>query len=236
MTRGFLPNTDGGLLAWSTNFLEHLLPDPQSLGISQELADAYQVLHDRYAVSYGMTANRGVRSMVLVSKKNACRAALKADARRLVSIIRGQANVSDSQKVGLGITVRGENFKKTHPPEIAPTLSTSLVSGRVVRVKISDSSNPTRGRPLGVIGTMIFTHVGPIEPSSLSDWTLSCMTNRMAVNIPFESDVPPGSQVWFCAHFFNIKCQRGPVSSPITTYIAGGGVAHSSGLGLKQAA
>jgi hypothetical protein len=97
------------------------------------------------------------------------------------------------------------------------------VSGRTIKVRVHSSTSTRRGKPAGVAGANVYSHVGPTPPPSLNDWTLEGHANRpSAVEIALPADVPGGSMVWICANWYNPRGQAGPTSAPVSTNIPGG--------------
>jgi hypothetical protein len=227
MTRGFMPNTDGGLLGWSLNFRNLIQANPLSVGLTPALAAGYGVLHDNYATAYA-AAEPSIRSKFSVAQKNAARTELKNQARLLANLIRGTASVTDAQKVELGLTVK-KSGSPIPPPDAAPGLSVISVSAWNVRIRLRDTSG-LRSMPAGVSGASFFSFVAPAgspsaTPSDLSDWKFQGNTGRTRLDVTFDSALPPGAKVWLTAFWFNGRKQRGPICTPVSTNLQGGGVA-----------
>ena len=109
-------------------------------------------------------------------------------------------------------------------PNFAPRLTVVSVDGRLVKVRLSDPANPTRGRiPGGVNGAIVMSHVGPTAPSDPSAYRMEGPTSRTSVDILFPESVAPGTQVWLTAVWFNERKQMGPACSPVGTHINYGG-------------
>jgi len=217
----YFPSTDAGLLAWSANFSSLISASPLVYGLSAPLAAAYAALHTAYADALTESTNPITRTKGKVEAKNLCRTNLKNQARLLVSIIQGQAGVSNEQKIDLGITVRREPAPIPAPSE-APDIDIVSVSGSTVRIKVHDSEVTRRGLPPGVAGVTYFSFVGEEAPTSESGWDFQGNSTRTIVDIDFPG-AAPGAKVWFTAFWRNPRDESGPAATPIGTNIAGGG-------------
>jgi hypothetical protein len=215
------PSTDSGLLAWSLNFSTRISAAPVPLGLTAPQATAYATLHTNFSNALA-ACDPGERSKSLVSAKNIARTVLKTSARQLASIIQGQASVSDAQKIDLGLTVRHVPMP-VPPPSHAPGITVLATVGNTVRLRLFDAvDSARRGKPLGVDGASVFSHVGANPPTSVDDWKFEGVTGKTKIDILFPDSVAPGSRVWFTAFWFNTRKENGPPATPISTNLPGG--------------
>lgn len=220
LSRSFLPRSDGALLAWSANFSTLISAGPVPLGLTPAMATSYAALHADFAAKLA-AVDPGVRSKMAVSEKNASRLELKNSARLLASIINGQATVTDAQKIELGLTVRAHPAR-IPPPSESPQVRVKSVSGRTAVVELMTSGR--RGKPAGVLGASLFSHVGATPPAELSDWKFEGNTGLTTFEVNFPIDTAPGAMVWLTAFWFNPRKQSGPACSPVCTNLPGGSV------------
>lgn len=220
---GFLPDTDGALLAWSGNFSTLLLANYAEYGISLPQAQDYAALHAAFAEALA-ACQPSLRNKSAVIGKNEARAELKASARVLNRLIQAQPAVTDSQKVGLGLNVRAAP-SPIPPPEAAPYVRVALAGAWTVRVKLREAggSRP-RAKPRGASGASIFRFAGPTAPADLEAWTFVGTTGRTTYDVNFPSTLAPGTRVWVIAMWFNGRKQCGPLSAPAAINLPGGGV------------
>jgi len=223
MAKSFLPNTDAALLAWSLNFKTLIQAGAVSYGLTVPLATAYGVLHDAYADALA-AADPAIRTRGSVAAKNTARANLKADARLLDRLVQGTASVSDAQKRDLGLNVPSAPTP-IPPPADEPGLDILSVSKWTVKIKLHDTaSDAKRGKPPGVIGAAIFTHVGATPPADIGAWQFQGNTGRTKLDVPFPNTLAAGTQVWIAAFWFNGRKQSGPACTPVPTTLQGSGV------------
>ncbi|MGB7159890.1 MAG: hypothetical protein WBD40_17620 [Tepidisphaeraceae bacterium] len=219
--KGFLPDTDAGLLAWSSNFLELITATPTAFGLVAADATAYGLVHTSYATALA-ACEPGVRNRTAVAAKNSARAALRNSARFLAKRVEGMASVTDAQKIELGLNVRAQPVSAP-PPAIAPDLDVMSVIANLVKVRIHDATTTLRRKPAGVLGANVFSYVGPTPPAETSAWKFEGGTTRTTIDIAFDAELAPGTKVWITAQWFNRKAITGPACSPAGAVLQFGG-------------
>ena len=135
MARDHFPDTDGGLLGWSLNFSTRITAEPVPLGLTPALATSYAAVHAAFATAMA-AVDPGVPSKASVIAKNNQKKTLKIAARQLIDIINGQPDVSDEQKIELGINVKAQPVP-VPIPSVSPGLDVLSVVGALV--KLADS-------------------------------------------------------------------------------------------------
>jgi hypothetical protein len=224
MPSGFLPNGDAALLAWSLNFSTLITATPTAFGLTAAQATAYAALHATYTTALA-AVDPGVRTKAAVAAKNTARTNLKNSARLLAKLVEGTATVSNAQKITLGLNVRAIPTP-TPIPGSAPGLDVLSSSGFTTKLRLHDStSGSRRGKPPGVNGASVFSHVGPTAPTEMSGWTFEGNTGKTRLEIAFPGTLAAGTTVWFTAFWFNGAKQSGPTCAPVATNLPGGSVA-----------
>jgi hypothetical protein len=228
MRTSFIPSTDMGLLSWAQNFSARINVSYASLGLTLAQTEQYAAAFEAYAAAL-QKCNPGERSKSLVAAKNDAREELKVLTRSFAGIVKSLITVSDSEKLELGLKIPSPKTSVPRP-DAAPALSVVETIGRSVKVRANDLLVGGRARPPGAKGVTILSCVGTSEPDRIELWRVEQSSTSRTIMIHFPNDLPPGTQVWLAARWFNTKCEPGPVSNPITTYLSGGG------MFLKQAA
>jgi hypothetical protein len=190
------------------------------LGLTAAQATAYAALHSSFETAMAAIAP-GERTKSLVAAKNAARSALKSSASLLAKIIQGQ-NVSDAQKIELGLNVRSAPTP-IPPPADAPGITVLATVGNTVKIRLFDAvDSANRGRPKGTDGASVFSFVGAAAPTEESDWRFEGVASRTKLDVTFPEATAPGAKVWFTAFWFNERKQRGPAATPVGVNIPGG--------------
>ena len=228
MANGLFPDTNSGMLSWATVFRNGITPTPTLFGLTAAQAAAFGSLTDVYSAALLVCQSPATKTKTAVAAKAQALVNLKANAKLLISIIEGQAAVTNSQKIALGLKIRSASTPIPAPAD-APALDVVSVSGWTVKIKLHDT-NPAskRGRPAGVAGASVFSFVpttpGQTPPADVSAWTFEGSTSKTSMEIAFSPSVAPGTQVYLCARWFNPRSAAGPLCSPVSTNVQGGGV------------
>jgi hypothetical protein len=221
-----IPRKDTELVPYSTNFDTRITAAPADYGLTAAQATQYGTLHDAYLAAYNaMAAAReaGTRSESLTATKDSTKLALLRYARELYRYVQANNTVPDAKKIELGVRVVDTEPTPVPPPGSAPALSVVSVTGRRVRLRLKDSTDPERkGRPLGTLGAQIFSFVGDEVPTTTEQWRSEGITGLTMIDVVFPDNVANGATVWFTAVWFNGSKQTGPNANPISTNLQGG--------------
>jgi hypothetical protein len=221
-----MPTTDQGLLDWTANFAAKIILTPGDWGLTPIQATDYDALKSAYANALAVAINPATRTRVTIAQKASARSDLIAQTRLLVSIVEGQATLSDAQRIDLGLTVRKSPAPIPAPAD-APRIDLLGMNGRTLSIRLHDGSGTTRGKPANVSGATVFTAVGESAPADLSGWTFQLNTGRTSASIVFDADLPAGTKVWITACWFNPRKQPGPIALPQSSLIQYGAPAGS---------
>jgi hypothetical protein len=221
MRQTYFPSTDAGLLAWAQNLSQRLSADYAAFGIDEERAADFAARVDAYAETYRNANVPGVRIVANTRLKSEARESMKAAARLIVSVVRGQPQVSDAQKIKLGITVPAPRRRAIPRPAHAPVLRIDSMVGRTAQVALRNAELETgRSKPRGVQGALIFVATGDEPPAPGSDgWKFHSGTSRTTWRVTFPARLTPGTKVWFSAAWVNTRNQLGPASRAVGTHI-----------------
>jgi hypothetical protein len=229
--RGFLPETDGAMLAWSAHFLREIESDPQGFGLSQQAVDRYRQLHEAFAALLQQCLPE-LRYKVVVIEKNAARAALKQEARWLVKQIDGTVRLSDAQRTELGLNVPRAAARCAVPAD-SPTVALEVPRGRLVGLHLRDAQAGRRGLPPGVKGALVFMWAGGMPDNDLAKWPLYTSTTKTNLQMDL-THCEPGETVWVAVRWVNSRLEAGPASTPVSVRL---GYGFQQKLGsVKQAA
>jgi hypothetical protein len=222
-----VPTLDSKLVPFSTNFNSRVSATPTVFDLTTAEASEYSALHEPYVAACEAVASPGAKSKALLAVRDAARAALLPYARELYAIVQASSEVTDANKLLLGITLRKQP-QPSPAPGIAPGQDVVSVVGGDVTFHIHDSASSTRrGKPALVLGAKIYCFVGTSYPTDPGEWTYVGDTTKNAHVVTFPDSVAPGTQVWITSAWYNRKAETGPLAVPITTVLQ---------FGLSQAA
>jgi hypothetical protein len=220
-----IPKKDSGLAAWSTNFKTRTTLVPADFDMVAADCTAYAAVHDPYIAALAAVNTVGARSKALVVEKDTKKRELLRLAREFYAKIQSSLTVSDANKTLVNIVVRNPEPTPVPVPATEPVLAVKSVNGRTVTITMRDAANAERrGKPPGVSGAAVFSHVGPTAPAAIEAWKFEGNTGRTTVDVVFPASVAPGAQVWLTAFWFNPRKQSGPACTPVGTHVQFGGV------------
>jgi hypothetical protein len=176
-----------------------------------------------YSTSLTASSDPSTRGPAAVLAKDTAKRTLVAYIRQLARIVQANPAVTNTQRFDLGLPARGTLPSPIPAPAEAPDVDVKRVGGRTILIRIHRATGSRRGKPAGVAGANVYSHVGATPPASLVDWTYEGHVSRPNnVEVVLPADVAGGSTVWLCASWFNPRGQAGPTSAPVSTNIPGG--------------
>lgn len=222
-----IPTQDPRLAAWSTNWETRVSASPTTFNLTAAQATAYTALHDAFIEAYDAVSTPGARSKSLVAAKDTAKLELLKYGRELYAYVQASLSVSNADKELVGVTVRKTVLTPVGPPTGAPVVEVMSRLGTSVTLKLHDGTGSRRGRPIGVSGASVFSHVGPNPPVNVEDWVFQGNSTKTRVTAVFPPETPAGTVVYFTAFWYSPTAQSGPGCQPVSAVIAGGAMQQS---------
>jgi hypothetical protein len=221
MRTTFIPSTNHGLVIWSRNLVTRLSTQAGHFGVPPARLATLADRQAEYAEAQAVATRESSRSAT--SDRNDARAALLAEVRGVVAILRAQQDLSDGQKVLLGLTVPNQRRKVIPRPSIAPRIMVRSVVGHRVNLLLIDQQADRLRRPCDVAGAAIYLHVGEKPSDDRQKWHHVGNATRARHLVKLPSNLPPGTKFWLAAAWYNARAQLGPASTPASGWIQFGG-------------
>ena len=219
-----VPSKDSALATFAPNFSTIVSAAPLTYNITAPQAALLATASGGFVTAYNACRADGMKSKSLTTAKDAAKATLFGLLRPMYAAIAALTSVTDTQKVNLGITIRRPPSPQP-APGLAPIVSVVSVTGKTVRLRFGDASNPHRvGKPVGVSSATILSFLGATPPASMGLWKFEANVSKTVVDVVFPDTAAPGAQVWFTVFWSNRKDQSGPACDPISTYLQYGSV------------
>jgi hypothetical protein len=222
--RDFLPSREPELVTWVNTFNTLIAAGPTTYGLTAGQATSYGTLATNFVDAYNLANADATRSPSNIIGKNNCKKLLIASTRQLAAIIQAFPGTTNQMRSDLGLTVPQDVISSIPAPSNAPAAEVVKRQGTLVRVKLHDSTGERRGKPKGVQGARIYSHIGATPPVDVNAWAFEGQATRRFVDIVFPAETAPGTQVWLTACWYNPRGETGPACDPVPTIIAGGGV------------
>ncbi len=139
-------------------------------------------------------------------------------------------NVSNEDKVLIGVTVRGGNQPTpVPPPALSPVVSVVSVTGRQVRIQLRDGANQgSRRRPFNAAGATILTYSDAPPPANDPGWTVQGQTGKNIAVVEFPSTVQAGTACWITCMWYSRRGEYSPACPPVLTYLQIGSMAQAA--------
>lgn len=229
-----IPTRDSLLVPYSTNFNNRLVASGVSLyKLTALQVAAYTALHTPYIAAHDavvLDREAGNRSRSLTNALALARSNLLTEGRQLYAAVQVNPLVSDADKILLGVRVRGAR-SPIPAPGVRPGLDLTGVVGRTVSLRVHDSASSTRrGKPAGATAAYVYSFVGAEYPADPADWKFEGAATKSKFDVLFPADVAGGTQVWVAAAWVNAKQQSGPLCTPVSTNLQGGGAVGEASL------
>ena len=224
MPNDWVPTTDAGLLAFSSQMATKIAADPEDWSLTAANATALTAAQADYATKLAAAVNPQTRGRSTCFAKSQSRTSLVNLIRQVARQIQGSMTVTDQQREDIGLPVRD---REPTPRGVPGQCAVEIVSviGRTAKVRIYDPANPTRrGRAPGVAGITVVTYVGAEKSENPADYALQGVTSKSVIDVTFPASVPAGATVWISAYYFNAKCEAGMAAVPVSTNLQGGGL------------
>lgn len=219
MPKGFLPVRDQDLMLWAQSFAARIQQPPADGWLSPDRIAAFVQAFEDYAQALARCVP-SEQSQSVTRAKNAARAVLRQRAGECSRIIQANPDVSDPQRIALGLSVRKPPTRIGRPDDI-PTVEPTM-EGRRLTVQLSTMLGRRR-KPHGVAGARVYGCAGQRAAEDPTMWTLLGTTSTSVFRHDFSSDMPPGTPIWVAACWFNPRTECGPTSEPRQTWIQFGG-------------
>lgn len=218
----WLPLTDEGLRTFCESFLSTITPVPTDFGLAASDVTLLNTRTTSYVDALATSTEPSTRTRPAVAAKRMAKAALIQTMRNLYKKVLA-ANLGEDKMEQLGLRPRDVQPTPIPVPAMSPQINIVKREQNTVTVKFTDPTDPTRrGRPPGVDGIAIFSHVGEVAPTTNAGWNFEGNSTRMKIDVVFPASVTPGSKVWLTAFFFNPRAMSGPAATPVSTYLPGG--------------
>lgn len=213
----YIPDTAAEYEIWLDNLIAYATTNQTELRLSaddlaplQESRDAWQEALEAYRVAQA-TAE------IAQQTRNDRRRLTETRARALVQMLQANPDLTDPQRVALGITVRSNTRTAVAAPTTRP-IPRLEQSGRLRHtIHFADETTPNRrAKPQGVRGCQIWVYVGETPPTRPEETFRYLGTDTRT---PYLSEFDPedgGEQAHYYLRWVNTRDEPGPWSDAIS--------------------
>jgi len=217
----YIPSSDAEFNGWLGNFVTYASANLAELGLVAGDLDVITTAQTAWAgaLASHVTAQQAAKSAT--QQKNADRAATVSLVRALAGQLQASADVDDTERAGLGITVPDAEPTPVGPPTTRPFLLTGCLQRLQHTIAFMDEATPTsKAKPAGVMGVEIWVKVGdpaPVDP--IADLRFLGVDTRTPYLAEY-SGADGGQPAHYMARWVNAKGEKGPWSETLTVTIS----------------
>ncbi len=174
MSNPYIPSTDSGFDNWFNNFQTVIAANPALYGLvagdATNITNAYNLWHTLYLLAgtappHRTPINPGARTPVSIQNMVVNAAASKVLIRTYAAIIRGNAGVSDADRVAAGLNPANTSRTPIPAPGTSPIIGFIGSTPGQVTFNFKDTSTPTvKKKPFGAVGLEVWQSIGTAPP------------------------------------------------------------------------
>ena len=213
------PTTDLALKEWATTASTLLAAEFAAYGVTTLQAQEFSELSADYANKLTAAKTPESRTPLALNARDEAKAALLTYARALAKMIGGNPNVTNQQRLALGLHIPKPRTPQ-HAPTTEPSVDIKTVGATSVNFRVHGGDALVRRLPAGVMGLTVWTFIGDVPPLEYIEWQCQGPYTRPTVSLDFDAQLPEGGRVWIAACWFN-RHGSGPMSMPVDVRLAG---------------
>jgi hypothetical protein len=212
----FIPTTDAGFAAWSTNFETGIDTEFATYGLSNAQATAYTTLDTAWQAALLAATNVATRTSITIAAKDAAKAAAVENARVLAGIVNTFPATTNAMRATLGLTPRGAGPTPIPAPVTKPVPIVVGYNPLGHVLQIRDATTPaSRAKPAGVIACQVWAKIGPTAPTSLADCELVGVYTKPFLTVNFAA-AAAGQKIFYLTRWQTRRGLTGPLSDVIS--------------------
>ena len=220
----YIPRADGKVVAWAENFARLIALNPSTYGLMVSDSVAISGWVDAFVAARQVAAEPSTRTVSTVAAKDSARAAMLSVVRRYAQVIKLNDGVTNSEKIGLGLTVADGGRSPVPAPSTAPVCM--IIGATPLRhtLRFSDAGSMTRrAKPPGAASLELHYFVGE-NPPPMPGGDVPTRFYGVATRQPFQvalkgADI--GKRITYYARWVTRRGLAGPWSSPVGMTVAG---------------
>ncbi len=169
----YIPSADGEFDAWQSNFVTYATANAAALGLDP-LVDIPPLAAAQSTWTTDYAANTAAQAAAQAARqaKVGARSAFVDVIRPLVGVLQASADVDDTERAALGITVPDTKPTPVGPPTSRPVAVVDTSQRLQHTIEFVDETTLTsKAKPAGVRGAQIWVKIGdppPVDPNELT--------------------------------------------------------------------
>ncbi len=220
MAADYIPGADGEFDAWQQNFVTYASANAAALGLDPMVdIPPLTSAQTTWGTDYPAHATAQAAAESARQAKDTARQAFERVIRPLVQRLQASADVDDTERAALGITVRDTTPTPAPAPTTRPVVTVDSGQRLLQVIHFSDELSPTRkAKPKGAMGAEVWVKVGDPAPVDESELTFLALDTRTPYTAKYV-----GADANKVAHYMlrwvNTRGQKGPWSETASATI-----------------
>ncbi|WP_017714874.1 hypothetical protein [Kamptonema formosum] len=215
----YIPRPDSEFNSWQTNFASYLSGNLEDLGLTEEQIAPIPEAQNKWLSAYNNHIAAQAAAESACQNKEDTRKAYQEALRRLVKQLQASPEVTDAQRMALGITVREASKRAVGVPVARPLARVDASDRLQHTIHFVGEDTPTRrAKPAGVMGCELWVKIGgapPADPSELTFLGLDTATPYVAKYAGEHS----GKIAHYMLRWVSTRGDRGPWSQTVSAMI-----------------
>ena len=215
----YIPNSDADFHTWLHNFQNYATANLAPLGLTTADQTALQNVITAWEAAYNAHAAAQAAAQSARQAKDDSRDEAEAVLRPMSGQLQARTEVTDAQRLALGLPVRSTTRRASSTPTTRPVAQIDTSQRLRHTISWTDELTPTtRARPDGVSGCEIFSKVGepaPVDPEELKYLALDTATPY----IVFFDGSDAGKIAYYMLRWVSTRGERGPWSHTVSATI-----------------
>ncbi|MDR2927269.1 MAG: hypothetical protein LBV41_03570 [Cytophagaceae bacterium] len=215
----YIPRQDAKFNDWQTNLINIVASERDNWGIGDEEFNGVQDLQNSWNEKYAIASNQHNRTEADVTAKAKARTDYEKELRTFVKRhLAFNANVSDTDRDRMGLTVSSGTRKNAPVPATAPTATVDFSTRLRHSIHFRDNAAPGKGKPAKVHGCEIWSKIGD-APVNESELVFLGVDTQTPYTVIYQGD-QQGKTVHYWLRWVNTRGECGPWSAPVSAVIA----------------
>jgi hypothetical protein len=220
MANDYLPRKEAKALQWMESFAANISANPPLYMLTPADAASIQGAVDLFAAAFFLGKAPGTATRVTVLEKDQARVAAEQICRQYYSLIKLNAGISDSDKVGIGVRPLNRGRRPINCPMTSPALNILAATPGRQTLFFRDSLSPdSGGKPFGAIHLQLFVALGEAKSASRESARFYGTFTRNPMTVKFDQG-DDGRVATYFGRWASRRNQVGPWSLPVSMRVA----------------
>jgi hypothetical protein len=214
----YIPHAFNALFNWLVNFTGYLTENLSRFGIADSDLTALDAEIEAFKTAHAKAEHPNAGKADRLDRKEKAKAVTKSVRGFVNEHLRYNHNVTDEDRVKLGLNVADSKPTAATKPETWPVATVNIAGPRMLRLDWHDSQSASKAKPAGVHGCEIRYAILDAPPVSTEDLMRSEFSTRSYLVLTFDES-QRGKTVYLCLRWENSRGEKGPWNNFVNAMI-----------------